>query len=121
MTIGKKTILKTLKTTGISIVSIIGLLILLPIIFADSITEKVKTLANENLEGTLNFEDSNLSFFTHFPSLTLSLNEFHLNGSEPYKNESLISAKEIGFGIDVPSILFGNEVQIDKIFCITCS
>lgn len=116
MAVGKKTILKTLKITGISIVSIIGLLILLPIIFADSITEKVKTLANENLEGTLNFDDSNLSFFTHFPSLTLSLNEFNLNGSEPYKNESLISAQEIGFGIDVPSILFGNEVQIDKIF-----
>lgn len=116
MVTGKKILLKTLKITGISIISIVGLLILLPILFADTITEKVKTLANENLEGELNFKDSNLSFFTHFPSLTLSLNEFSLNGSEPYKNESLISAKEIGFGIDVPSMLFGNEAQIDKIF-----
>lgn len=116
MATGKKIVLKTLKITGISIISIVGLLILLPIIFADTITEKVKVLANENLEGELNFKDSNLSFFTHFPSLTLSLNEFSLNGSEPYKNESLISAEEMGFGIDVPSILFGNEVQIDKIF-----
>jgi AsmA protein len=112
----KKIFLKTLKITGISIISIVGLLILLPIVFADTITEKVKTLANENLEGELNFKDSNLSFFTHFPSLTLSLNEFSLNGSKPFKNESLISAQEIGFGIDVPSMLFGNEAQIDKIF-----
>ena len=116
MATGKRILLKTLKITGISIISIVGLLILLPILFADTITEKVKVLANENLEGELNFKDSNLSFFTHFPSLTLSLNEFSLNGSVPYKNESLISAQEIGFGIDVPSMLFGNEAQIDKIF-----
>ncbi|WP_338376240.1 AsmA-like C-terminal region-containing protein [uncultured Flavobacterium sp.] len=113
---GKKMLFKILKISGITFVVSLLLLTLLPILFADTITEKVKVLANENLEGELNFKDSNLSFFKHFPSLTLTLDEFSLNGSIPFKNESLITAKEIGFGIDIPSMLFGSEAQIDKIF-----
>jgi AsmA protein len=112
----KKTLFKILKITGITFIISLLLLILLPIIFADTITEKVKVFANESLEGELNFKDSNLSFFTHFPSLTLTLDEFSLNGSAPFKNESLLTAKEIGFGINIPSMLFGSEAQIDKIF-----
>jgi len=107
---------KILKITGITFVISLLVLILLPIIFADTITEKVKVLANKNLEGELNFNDSELSFFKHFPSLTLTLHEFNLNGSKPFKNKSLISAKEIGFGIDVWSAVFGNQTQIEEIF-----
>ena len=92
---------KILKITGITFVISLLVLILLPIVFADTITEKVKVLANKNLEGELNFNDSELSFFKHFPSLTLTLHEFNLNGSKPFKNKSLISAKEIGFGSDI--------------------
>ena len=32
------------------------------------------------------------------------------------KNKSLISAKQIGFGIDTWSLVFGNQTQIDEIF-----
>ncbi|MCU4190194.1 hypothetical protein M9Q43_13605 [Flavobacterium sp. HXWNR29] len=113
----KKTILsKILKITGITFVISLLAFIVLPIIFADTITEKVKVLANKNLEGELNFNDSELSFFKHFPSLTLTLNELNLNGSKPYQNKSLISAKEIGFGIDVWSVLFGSQTQIEEIY-----
>lgn len=116
MAIERKLFLKALKFTGISIGSILAILVIVPILFADTITEKVKLFANENLEGELNFKDSNLSFFNHFPSLTLTLNDFSLKGSAPFEKQSLITAKEIGFGIDIPSMLFGNEAQIDKIF-----
>lgn len=116
MAIERKLFLKALKFTGISIGSVLAILVIVPILFADTITEKVKLFANENLEGELNFKDSNLSFFNHFPSLTLTLEEFSLNGSAPFEKQSLITAKEIGFGIDIPSMLFGSEAQIDKIF-----
>ena len=116
MAIERKLFLKALKFTGISISSILAILVIVPFLFADTITEKVKLFANENLEGELNFKDSNLSFFNHFPSLTLTLEEFSLNGSAPFEKQSLITAKEIGFGIDIPSMLFGSEAQIDKIF-----
>lgn len=112
----KSLLFKLLKITGITFASTLLLLIIVPILFADTITEKVKILANNNLEGALNFKDSELSFFKHFPSLTLTLNELTLNGSTPFKNQSLISAKEIGFGIDVWSVVFGSQTQIEELF-----
>lgn len=113
----KKTLLvKILKVTGITFVISLLIIVLLPIIFADTITEKVKVLANKSLEGELNFNESELSFFKHFPSLTLTLHELNLNGSQPYKNKSLVSAKEISFGIDVWSVVFGSQTEIEEIY-----
>jgi AsmA protein len=117
MKINKKTLLsRILKITGITFLISLIVLIILPILFADTITEKVKILANNNLEGELNFKESELSFFKHFPSLTLTLKDLNLKGSSPYKNESLVAAKEIGFGINVWSVVFGNQTQIEELF-----
>jgi AsmA protein len=117
MKINKKTLLsRILKITGITFLISLIVLIILPILFADTITEKVKILANNNLEGELNFKESELSFFKHFPSLTLTLKDLKLKGSSPYKNESLVAAKEIGFGINVWSVVFGNQTQIEELF-----
>jgi AsmA protein len=112
----KKISFKILKIIGITSVVTLLVLICLPIIFSDKITEKVKILANENLEGALNFNDSDLSFFKHFPSLTLTLNKLELNGSKPYKEQSLVSAKEISFGINVWSLVFGKQTKIEEIY-----
>jgi AsmA protein len=113
----KKSLLrKILKISGIAFGVILALLVILPVIFSDTITEKIKVLANKNLDGELNFKDSELSFFKHFPSLTLTLNDFNLNGSQPFKDQSLVSAKEIGLGIDIPSLLFGSQMNIDEIY-----
>lgn len=107
---------KILKISGITIGIIFLLLIILPFLFADTITNKITSLANENLDGKISFVDSDLSFFKHFPSLTLTLTDFNLNGSKPFKNQSLVAAKEISLGIDIPSLLFGSQMNIDKIY-----
>ncbi|MFD2910045.1 AsmA-like C-terminal region-containing protein [Flavobacterium ardleyense] len=113
----KKTLfVKILKITGITLTAILALLVIIPMLFANTITEKVKTLANENLEGELNFSDSKLSFFKEFPSLTLTLNEFDLKGSKPFQEETLVTAKEIGFGINVWSVIFGSQTKIEEIY-----
>lgn len=46
----------------------------------------------------------------------MTLHELNLNGSKPYKNESLVAAKEISFGIDVWSVVFGNQTEIEEIY-----
>jgi len=112
----KKVITKTLKITGISIGTILLLMFLLPILFPGKIAQEVKTFANNKLNGELNFKEASLSFFSHFPSLTLSLNQFSLKGSPPFKNETLISANEIAFGINLKSLIFDKKVTIDKVF-----
>jgi AsmA protein len=112
----KTILLKTAKYLGITFVVIIGLLFLTPIIFEDTIKEQIKKTANEKLSAELNYSDVSVSFFQHFPSLTLTLSDLHLNGSVPYKNEKFITAKEVSFGINVASLVFSKEVKIDQIY-----
>ncbi|MFC3334298.1 AsmA-like C-terminal region-containing protein [Flavobacterium palustre] len=113
----KKTIFfKILKYIGITMVSLLALMFIAPYVFADKINAEIKKVANQKLNAKLDYSESNVSFFNHFPSLTVSLENFKLNGSAPFENEKLITAKEVAFGIDVPSLIFGKSVNIDKIF-----
>jgi AsmA protein len=112
----KSVVVKTLKITGITVVSILLLMVLLPVLFPGKIVQEVKAFANRKLNGELNFKEAKLSFFHHFPSLTLTLTDFDLKGSAPYRKESLLSSDEIAFGINVKSLVLHGEINIDKIF-----
>jgi AsmA protein len=112
----KSILLKIVKYFGITFVVILGLLFLTPIIFTDTIKEQIKKTANEKLSAELNYSDVSVSFFHHFPSLTLTLSDLNLNGSAPYKNEKFITAKEVSFGINVASLVFSKTVKIDQIY-----
>jgi AsmA protein len=107
---------KIVKYIAITLVSLLAFLFIAPYIFADKINAEIKKVANHKLNAKLDYSESNISFFNHFPSLTVSLDNFKLNGSAPFENENLIKAKEIAFGINVTSLIFGKSVNIDKIF-----
>jgi AsmA protein len=112
----KSILVKAAKYTGISLVVLLFMMFLTPIVFEDKIKEAIKNTANEKLAGEMNYSDVNISFFKHFPSLTLTLADFKLNGSAPFQKERLITAKEVSFGINIPSLLFGKSIKIDEIY-----
>ncbi|SHF87524.1 AsmA-like C-terminal region-containing protein [Flavobacterium defluvii] len=109
-------VFKFAKYLGITFAVILALLFLTPIVFEDQIKEQIKKTANERLSAELNYSDVSVSFFRHFPSLTLTLDNLSLNGSAPYKNEKFITAKEVSFGINVASLVFSKSVKIDQIY-----
>ncbi|MES2812509.1 MAG: AsmA family protein [Bacteroidota bacterium] len=112
----KKILFKGLKVSGIAIGSILLLMFLLPILFPGKIAEEVKSFANKKLKGELDFKEANLSFFNHFPSLTLTLTDFSLKGSAPYQNENLVKAQDVSFGVNLKSLLFDSAIKIDEIY-----
>ncbi|MBP6587856.1 MAG: hypothetical protein KA208_07505 [Flavobacterium sp.] len=112
----KSILVKTAKYIGITITGILALMFVTPYIFSDKIKEEIKKTANKKLAGEMNYSDVNVSFFKHFPSLTLTLNDFKLNGSAPFQKERLINAKEVSFGINVSSLIFGKSIKIDEIY-----
>ncbi|WJS94433.1 AsmA-like C-terminal region-containing protein [Flavobacterium johnsoniae] len=112
----KHTALKVLKITGITIAVILFLLFIIPLLFPGKIASEVKKIANERLDTKLDFTKSKLSFFTHFPALTVSLDELSLTGSKPFSNDTLLKADEVAFGIDIKRLLFDNEVKINKLY-----
>src|SRR6476469_5678861 len=110
-----KSLKKMLKITGISIGSILLLMFLLPMLFPDFVAGKIKLWANDVITTKLDFSKARLSFFNHFPSLTLTLHDVSLMGSAPYAKDTLLNADELAMGIDLFSV-FSDRICIDEIY-----
>ena len=109
-----KVFIKVLKITGITAGSLILLLFLLPYIFPSFVSNKIRQWARQSIQTELHFKAARLSFFRHFPSLTLTLYNVRLSGSAPFEKELLVKADEIALGVDLRSVF--SEVTIDKVF-----
>ncbi|TZF86391.1 hypothetical protein FW774_04920 (plasmid) [Pedobacter sp. BS3] len=103
------------KITGFSILGIVVLLAVLPLFLSKTINGKVTEWANANINGTVAFKDVNLSFFKHFPYLTVTLYQVDLKGSAPFEKENLLNAGEIALGVNVWSA-FGDKISINKFY-----
>ena len=116
MTISSKRILKTIaKGTGLTLLLSLFSLWLLPALFPQTVAEKVTQWVNGKINGELAFQEVSLSFFEHFPSLTLTLHHVSLKGAAPFQQENLLSADELAFGIDLGAI-FQQEIFINKLY-----
>jgi AsmA protein len=111
----KRILFKTLKISGITLGSILLLMFILPILFPKTITNKIKQLANQSLNGKVSFSGTSLSFFKRFPELTLTLEDFSLKGSAPFQQDTLVAAKDISFALDLSSLL-RTKIKISKIY-----
>ncbi|GAO43178.1 AsmA family protein [Flavihumibacter petaseus] len=111
----KKTVVKVLKITGIVAASVLGLLFLLPILFPVTIAARIKEWTNQSIKGELNFSKARLSFFQHFPTLTLTLHDYSLLGAEPFAKDTLMAGHDLSFGINLASLLHGGLV-VDQFF-----
>jgi len=107
-------LLRVLKIAGITTGSLILILFLLPYLFPKFVSNKIRQWARQSIQSELHFKSARLSFFRHFPALTLTLYDVRLNGSAPFAKERLIEADEIALGVDLRSVF--SEVRIDKIF-----
>lgn len=112
----KNRALKTFKVIGITIASVLLLLFLIPLLFPGKIASEVKKIANERLDTKMEFSKSKLSFFTHFPSLTVSLENLSLTGSAPFHKDTLLQAEQVAFGINLKRLIFDNEIKINKLY-----
>ncbi|HSR38349.1 MAG TPA: AsmA family protein, partial [Phnomibacter sp.] len=107
--------MKILKVTGISLASLLLLMLLLPVLFPNAFSKQIKAWANDSITVQLDFAAAKLSFFSHFPHLTLTLQDYSLTGATPFEKDTLISGKALGFGIDLFSV-FGSTIKINRLF-----
>ncbi len=112
-------LLRLLKITGIAVASILLVLFLAPYLFPDRVGRQIRQWTNQSIRGELNFSKARLSFFTHFPSLTLTLYDVDLKGSAPFQQDTLLAAEKLGFGVNLEKLIFGHQVSINKIYLNT--
>ena len=104
-----------LKRLSIGLGAILVLISLLPYLFPGFITQKLNGWTKAHLSGKITFSHATLSFFAHFPDLTLTLVDVSLKGSVPFEQDTLLTANQISLGVNLAS-LFKKRIVIDKIF-----
>jgi len=109
---------KALKNTGIILAIIVVVfifLIITPFIFKEKFAEIVKNTANKTLRTEINFSAMEISFFHHFPNLTITLTDFSLKSSAPFTQDTLVKARDISFGVDLGSLISG-PIKINRVY-----
>ncbi len=99
---------KALKITGIVIGVLLLILIVVPIVLRGKIDQIVKKEAASMLDARLDFDRLGISLIRHFPHASLDLKGLTLVGTEPFAEDTLVSAGRISVVVNLMS-LFGDS------------
>lgn len=103
---------KILKITGITLLVLLIILFTAPYIFKGKIVKIVKEQINKNINAKADFKDVSISFFRHFPSVSLALEGLQVTGLDAFAKDTLISAKEIDVAVNLFSVISGNNMKV---------
>ncbi len=92
---------KVFKIIGITLLIILALLIAIPFAFQGQIKDMVKGFINQNLNAKVAFSDVSLSLIRSFPQAHVSINDLVITNFEPFKDETLATAQEISFTMNI--------------------
>ncbi len=77
------------------IVLIIGALIAIPVFFKPALLEITRNTLNKELKAEIYFDDLNISFFRHFPKISLELQNLTVIGKEEFAKDTLFDVSLI--------------------------
>ena len=106
---------KFLIITGICIATLLAVMLVLPFALEGKIAKIVKTEGNKMLNAQFDFEELDLSLFRHFPSATVSLEDFWLKGTGEFENDTLAEAKEVSATVNLFSLFGKGGYEISEI------
>ncbi|HQW83185.1 MAG TPA: AsmA-like C-terminal region-containing protein [Ferruginibacter sp.] len=107
---------KFLKIFFISLVLLIGLLFASTYFFRDKIVALVKTEINKNINAKVDFKQVDISFFRHFPKVSIGLDEVQVLGTDYFAADTLLYAKRIDATVDIMSFFRGKNMNIYNVF-----
>ena len=103
---------KVLKIVVIAFAALILLLIASTYLFRGKIVSIAKTEINKNINADVDFKTVNISFFRHFPRVSLGLDELQVTGKGAFAADTLLSAKRLDVAVDILSFIRGSEMNI---------
>ena len=96
---------RILVIMGGLIALVVVLLLVLPLLFREQIKQRVKVAVNQNVNAKVDWQDVSLSFFRHFPNLTLTLDDLTAVGVDRFQNDTLARVGHLGVSLGLPSVL----------------
>jgi AsmA-like protein len=96
---------RVLAIIGALLALIVILLLVLPFLFKDQIASRAKVAANQSVKARVDWHDAGLSFFRHFPNLTLRLNDLTVANTGRFQGDTLAAVRHLGVVLDLGSVL----------------
>jgi hypothetical protein len=88
---------------GAVLALVVLLLVLVPLLFAGKISDRVKTQLNRTLLARVDWRGAGLGFFHDFPNLTLTLDDFTIVGVDRFAGDTLAAIPRFRVVVDLPS------------------
>ncbi|WP_283411346.1 AsmA-like C-terminal region-containing protein [Algoriphagus winogradskyi] len=76
---------------------------------------ELQKMLDDQFESEVHFSQIGLTFFRHFPSLTITLDELFIAGSAPFEQDTLLYTKQLDLGVNIPS-LFSDNYKVDQLY-----
>ncbi|MFT4024149.1 MAG: AsmA family protein [Flavihumibacter sp.] len=106
---------KILTILGISLVVLFLLALILPFAFAGKIKDLARKQLNENLNAKAGFADVSLSFFRHFPRVSVGLDQLYITGPADFAKDTLIAANRIDVAVNLFSLIGPGPMEITHV------
>jgi hypothetical protein len=107
---------KLIKFSVISLSLLILIAFLIPVLFKDKILQLVKIEINKNVQAKVDFQDLHLSFFRHFPKLSIALENVSIIGFNDFKGDTLLSAPTVEASVNIMSLIKANDIKVYGVF-----
>ncbi|HEY9015610.1 MAG TPA: AsmA family protein, partial [Gemmatimonadales bacterium] len=97
---------RLLAILGGLVAVVILLLLVLPLFLKDRIARQAKAGVNRNVvNATVDWRDVGLSFFRHFPNLTLRLDDLTVANRGRFQGDTLAAIHRVGVVVSLPSVV----------------
>ncbi len=114
-----KKLRKFLKIFLIVLVGLIGLLFASTYFFKGKLISLIKAEINKNINAKVDFKEVDISFFRHFPKVSIGLDELQVVGTGYFAADTLLFAERLDATIDIMSFFRGKNMHIYNVFVET--
>jgi AsmA-like C-terminal region/AsmA family len=96
---------RVLVVLGSLLALVLVLLLVLPLLFRDRIAQRVKVAVNQSLVAQVDWRSAGVTFFRHFPNLTLRLDDLTVANEGRFAGDTLAAIRHLQVVLDLPSVL----------------
>ena len=108
---------KSLVVLGVLLVSLLGILIAVPILFKEDSKKAVDDAIAEHVNAHVFYDQEgfSLSLFENFPNFTFSMKDFGVSGIDTFASDTLIQVASFEITLDLLSVISGEQIMINEI------
>ena len=107
--------IKILKITGLALLVLAGIAWAAPYIFKGKITQIIQSRISKDLKAHVHFTDVNISWFRHFPQVSLGLENLEVVCVGEFDADTLLKAKQLDIACHAFSLVSGDSIGIYSI------